>query len=126
MLLLNFSHPLTPEQLVTVRAIVGQEPIEVHEVKTQFDHEQSFVEQILELVNSLNFPAPVWQTESMLINPPSHNVIATVLLAELHGRMGYFPAVLRLKPVPDSTPPRFEIAEVINLQKVRDQARTRR
>jgi len=31
-----------------------------------------------------------------------------------------------LKPVPGSTPPRFEVAEVINLQAVRDEARTRR
>jgi hypothetical protein len=48
------------------------------------------------------------------------------LLAELHGRMGHFPAVLRLRPVPDSNPPQFEVAEVINLQEVRDETRKRR
>jgi hypothetical protein len=54
------------------------------------------------------------------------NVIAVTLLAELHGRMGYFPAMLRLRPVTGSTPPRFEVAEIINLQTVRDRARSRR
>jgi hypothetical protein len=49
-----------------------------------------------------------------------------VLLAELHGRMGYFPAIVRLRPMPESVPPRFEVAEVINLQAVREHARLSR
>ena len=55
----------------------------------------------------------------------AYNANAT-LLAELHGRCGYFPAQLRLRPVPGSLPPRFEIAEVLNLQALRDAARERR
>ena len=47
-------------------------------------------------------------------------------LAELHGRMGYFPASGRRRPLAGSLPPRFEVAEIINLQAVRDQARLRR
>jgi hypothetical protein len=54
----------------------------------------------------------------MLANPPSLNVIAVTLLAELHGRMGYFPPVVRLLPVAGSVPPRFEVAEMISLQAV--------
>ncbi len=45
------------------------------------------------------------------------------LLAELHGRMGYFPAIVRIRPVVDSLPPRYEVAEIINLQNVRETAR---
>ncbi len=37
--------------------------------------------------------------------------------------MGYFPACIRLRPVPESLPPRFEVAEILNLQAVRDAAR---
>ncbi|MCL4266143.1 MAG: hypothetical protein KJ069_23235 [Anaerolineae bacterium] len=48
------------------------------------------------------------------------------MLAELHGRMGYFPAIIRLKPIPDSLPPQFEFAEIINLQAIRDRSRTHR
>jgi hypothetical protein len=40
--------------------------------------------------------------------------------------MGYFPAVLRLRPVPNTTPPAFELAEILNLQSVREQARGKR
>jgi hypothetical protein len=61
-----------------------------------------------------------------LVNPPSLNYIAVVLLAELHGRCGYFPAHLRLRPVQGSIPPRFEVAEVLDLQTVRNGARRRR
>jgi hypothetical protein len=31
-----------------------------------------------------------------------------------------------MKPIPDTTPPQFEVAEVINLQAVRDAARAQR
>jgi hypothetical protein len=34
--------------------------------------------------------------------------------------------VLRLRPVADAVPPQFEVAEIINLQAVRDRARGRR
>ncbi|MCS7301391.1 MAG: CRISPR-associated protein Csx15 [Fimbriimonadales bacterium] len=53
-------------------------------------------------------------------------MIAATLLAELHGRMGYFPPVLRLRPVEGAVPPRFEVAEILNLQQIRDTARSQR
>jgi hypothetical protein len=40
--------------------------------------------------------------------------------------MGYFPACLRMRPVKDALPPRFEVAEIMNLQTLRDEARKRR
>ena len=64
-----------------------------------------------------------WQGGDFLVNPPAYNFAAVTLLAELHGRMGYFPAIIRIRPAAGSTPPRFETAEIINLQNVRDSAR---
>jgi hypothetical protein len=49
-----------------------------------------------------------------------------VLIAELHGRMGYFPAIVRIRPISGSTPPQFELAEIINLHQIRSQARSQR
>ena len=71
-------------------------------------------------------PGETYQNAPILVNPPSLNFITALLLAELHGRMGYFPPVLRLRPVPDSLPPRYEVAEILNLQAVRDEARRKR
>ena len=126
MILLNFSHPLTPTHLEQIEALTKQKVERVVEMPTQFDPEQPFAEQVRALVDSIGLSPAEWQTTPLLVNPPSLNAIAVTLLAELHGRTGYFPSVLRLKAVQGSTPPRFEVAEIINLQAVRDTARTRR
>jgi len=126
MTLLNFSHPLTPAHLAAIEQSSGQKIGHVIDIKTQFDHDRSFVEQIRALVESIGFSSRDWQTTPLLINLPSLNVIAALLLAELHGRMGYFPAILRLRPVAGSVPPQFEVAEILNLQYVRDVSRQER
>jgi hypothetical protein len=60
------------------------------------------------------------------VNPPGLAPATAALLAELHGRMGYFPSILRLRPVSGTTPTRYEVAEIINLQALRDAARLQR
>lgn len=123
MILLNFSHPLTPEQKTQVEALANQALEQVLDLPAQFDHEQPFQPQLQHMLASLAFTPEQWQTAPILVNLPSYNYITALLLAELHGRMGYFPPVLRLKPAEDSLPPRFDVAEVINLQSVRAAAR---
>jgi len=98
----------------------------VLDILTHFDLAQPFVQQVIALVDQVKLTSAEWQTLPLLINLPSLNFVAATLLAELHGRMGYFPPVLRLRSVPGSIPPRFEVAEVINLQAVRDVARATR
>jgi hypothetical protein len=117
-IVLNFSHPLTAAHLEQIEALTGQKVERVVEVRTQLDPERPFVPQVRALVDSIGFSPEEWQTVPLLVHPPSLHVIAVTLLAELHRRMGYFPAIVRLKPVPGSTPPRFEVAEVINPNKV--------
>jgi hypothetical protein len=126
MILLNFGHPLTDEQLGSLREQTGQETQRVIMVRTQFEPGSPFAAQARGLVESAGLSTEEWQTTPLLVNLPSLNVIAALVLAELHGRMGYFPAVLRLRPVEGTAPPRFEVAEILNLQAVRDTARQRR
>lgn len=126
MILLNFSHPLTPEQLQRIGELTGQPLARVMEVPTQLDHERPFDEQVRELVDGVGLSSVEWQTAPLIINPPGYAPATAALLAELHGRMGYFPAMVRLRPVLDSNPTQYEVAEVINLQAVRDRARERR
>jgi len=97
-ILLNFGHPLTEEHIQHVQELAGSPVDRVLDVPTHFDHDRSFAEQTVELVDGLGFDSRQWQTGAFLINPPTLNIIAVTLLAELHGRMGYFPAVLRLRP----------------------------
>ena len=62
----------------------------------------------------------------ILIAPPALSAIAMALSAELHGRSGHFVPVVRTRPVAGSMPPRYEVAEILDLQAIRDAARTRR
>jgi len=126
MLLLNFSHPLTPDQLTEVARLAGQPIARVIDIPSQLDLQQPLAPQVVALADAAGLSPQQWQTEPLLVNLPSLNYSAAALLAELHGRMGYFPPVLRLRPVKDALPPRFEPAEILNLQALRDQARGRR
>lgn len=126
MLLINLSHPLTPEQRIQVETLTGQSITRELERMPQFDNDQPFADQIVALVDELALTSRQWQTDGIVLNPPGYAPAAAVLVAELHGRSGHFPAILRLRPVPGSVPTRFEVAELIDLQTVRAVARTQR
>ena len=126
MILLNFAHPLTTEQLAQSEALLGQPFTQVIDLPVSFDPQQSFKLQAQALAASIPLTPSELQTAALIVNPPSLNYITSLILAELHGRMGYFPPLLRLRPVADSLPTRFEVAEVLNLQTVRDRARLAR
>ncbi len=126
MLLLNFSHPLTSDHLQQIKMLTGQKVERVIEVHSQIDPQQPLLPQVVALADQTKLSPKEWQMLPLLINPPSLNFIAITLLAELHGRCGYFPTHLRMRPVSQSIPPRYEVAEIIELQAVRDRARLRR
>ncbi|PJF31865.1 MAG: hypothetical protein CUN51_02675 [Candidatus Thermofonsia Clade 1 bacterium] len=126
MQIINFSHPLTSEQIAQIEAQIGGKIGGIRDVRVQFDTEQPFVPQVIALLDSLGISSEQWQTEAWLLVLPSLNFIAAVLLAELHGRSGRFPTIVRLKPVANALVSAFELAEIINLDQVRTAARTRR
>lgn len=126
MILLNFSHSLTAEHLPQTDVLTGRTVERVIELHSQIDPQQPLARQVTDLVDQAGLSPAEWQTLPLLINPPSLNFIAIVLLAELHGRCGYFPAHLRLRPTQGSLPPQYEIAEVLDLQTLRDAARRKR
>ena len=126
MILLNFAHPLTADHIAQVEALTSQKVDRVVEVHTQIDPQQPLVPQVVAMADAAGLSPDEWQTLPLLVNPPSLNFIAVALLAELHGRCGYFPAHLRLRPVQGSLPPQYEVAEILDLQAVRDMARKRR
>ena len=126
MILLNFSHPLSAEQLLIAESLVSSKFTSIIDIKTHLDHQTSFPSQVKKLVGAIPLTSQQWQHSKILLVPPSLSIVSCILLSELHGRMGYFPAVLRVKPVPGSTPPVFEPAEVLNLQAIRDASRENR
>ncbi len=126
MILLNFSHPLPSDQLARISELIGQSIDDVRHLPAQFDQSQPFIPQAEALIGQIDLTPEQWQTAPIVVNLPSLNTIAAVVLAELHGRMGYFPPIARLRPVEGALPPRYEVTEVINLQSMRDNARKKR
>jgi hypothetical protein len=126
MVILNFSHPLTGEQVSAIEQQLGRSVERILPLPAQFDQQQPFVPQMEQLLSGVELSPEEWQSAPLLVVLPSFNAIAAVVLAELHGRMGYFPPIVRLRPVEGALPPRYDVAEVINLQNVRDAARLKR
>lgn len=126
MILINLGHPLSDEHLRAIQGLAAQPIARLIERQVHLDPDAPFAEQVVSLVDALGLTPREWQNEPILVNPPTLNVIAVALLAELHGRMGYFPPVVRLRSVAGAVPPRFAVAEVLDLQGLREQARQRR
>ena len=126
MILINFAHPLTSEHLKQIEGLTNQSVYRVIEIPADIDPQNGIHPQVVDLIEQTGLSSTEWQTYPLLINPPSLNFIAITLLAELHGRCGYFPAHLRMRPVEGSVPIEYEAAEILNLQVVREAARKAR
>lgn len=124
-LLLNYAHPLTDDQLAQVGALLGERPAE-RRIAAQVDRARPLAEVARDLADAAALAPDEWQTSALVINPPALAPVALALAAELHGRCGHFAAMLNIRPVAGAAPPRYEVAEIANLQAIRDQARTRR
>ena len=124
--IINFTHPLTEEQLVAIEKMIGKKVSKVIQITSQIDVNRLLVEQVEAMIEEVGLTAEEWQSLPLLINLPSLNYSTTVMLALLHGRMRYFPATICLRPVTGAIPLRFEVAEIVNLQEVRERGRVQR
>ncbi|MGD0856908.1 MAG: CRISPR-associated protein Csx15 [Dehalococcoidia bacterium] len=122
MQIINFSHPLTKEQVDRIERLADMHIDRVIDIPSQIDPAEPLEPQIDAMISQTGLTEIEWQSLPLIINLPSLNCSAAMLLAKLHGLCGYFPAIIRLKPVPGSTTTCFEVAEVINLQRVRERA----
>lgn len=122
MILINFGHPVSPEVLGEIAKITG--PIQKQQtIRCQVSNEQFFDTQAQSLVDQIDLSPEEWQRVRFCVILPGLSTIAAAVLAHMHGRCGYWPAVVRLKPVQDSVPPKFVFAEVMNLDGMRQTAR---
>lgn len=123
--LVNLSHPLTDAQLAELAGLVGSRPERCVDVQVQFDEALDFSNQATALVDAIAQSGVRLGTDQIVLNPPAHSAIASIVLAMLHGRSGGFPAILRVKRAAGPLGG-WVVAEVVNLQAVREQARIER
>lgn len=124
-LLLNYAHPLTPEQLDQVVALLSKPP-SVRDIAVRIDRNRSIAEVARDLATAAGLSQAEWQALPLILNPPGLAPLALALIAEIHGRCGHFPALINMRLVVGATPTRYEVAEIIDLQTLRDTARTMR
>lgn len=122
----NFSHPLEASHLAQLAAMTGRDIAQIYDTPAAIRQEEPLVPQAVALVQSIPFSPRDWQTRLIVVHLPGLASLAAAVLAELHGRMGHFPAILRLRPEIQGVVTTFVVAEIINLQELRDDARTRR
>ncbi len=122
----NFSHPLTPALRAQLATLLG-EPVAAELGRTlHLDDGAAFEGQVRAAVDALGLAPADWQAGGLVVVLPGYAPAAALVLAEIHGRAGHFPAVLRLRPVAGALATTYELAEVINLQAVRLRARAGR
>ncbi|MGH2507853.1 MAG: CRISPR-associated protein Csx15 [Ktedonobacteraceae bacterium] len=122
MLILNFSHPLTSEHQADIATLASTTIDEIRTIPVQIEQAKPLEAQIRAIVDAIQLTSEEWQTRPLLINPPGYAPAAFVLLAELHGRIGHFPDLIRLRPKPGPVTA-YEVAELLNLQAIRERAR---
>lgn len=123
LIVVNFSHPLTASLRDQLASLTNQPIDRVIDVPTHFDTDSPFAPQVEQLVGGVGLSGEEWQTSSLLINLPAYAPITATLLAHLHGVCGYFPTAIRLRQTSDIVPPVIEVAELLELQAIRTNAR---
>ena len=122
MLLLNFGHPITEEQVSQIKEM-GFDIDEVINVNSQVDLSVDLAEQAVKMVDSTGVSMSRFSQGRIIVNLPSLNFSAAAVLAELHGRMGFFPPVLQLNR---NSSGGYDVVNIIILQSMRNNARMRR
>ncbi len=125
-IILNFTHPLEEQTLRQIEQQINQPIGKVIDVSTHFDDNKPFSSMTKKLLEKIKFTPEEWQQGRFLVNLPGFTPITATLLSELHGRIGHFPTILRLRPLKGDAAQTYELAEIINLQEIRDAARKTR
>ena len=128
MYVLNFTHPLTDQHMFDIGIMLEQdlETLEQVVVPCSINFEVPIEAQIVALVDAVGFSASQWQADGFVLNLPALSMAAAAVLAEIHGRCGYWPPVVLMRRAEGGPPIRFEAYAILNLGDLRDAARTRR
>ena len=125
-LILNFVRRLTAAQLVQLQDLLGTLPevIDLPGIPVQFPNNHPLAETAAEVVDSAGLTLDEWASLSLIVNPPGFAPAAAAVLAEIHGRSGHFPHIIRLIPSPEDSSV-YNVNEIVKLQNIRDVARDR-
>lgn len=119
-IVINLStRPLTDVQINQIEQETYIE--EIIEIPVRFDDTKDYAPQLDALIKEIGLSLEEWEQKSILILPPGLSAATGVLLAKLHGLMGHFPKLLRLRPTPEDASI-YEVGEILKLQDMRNEA----
>ncbi|NTW83686.1 MAG: hypothetical protein HGB36_10025 [Chlorobiaceae bacterium] len=126
--MLNFSgHPVLPGQLEAIKELMLWPSMEVIDVQMgTIAEDRKFVANIVRAIDRIDLSPEQWQTVGIVAVPAGYSAIWSVILADLHGRLGYFPDVVHLRPAQSASAEKYEVAEIMNLREVRHASREKR
>ena len=122
LLVLNFAHPLTVQQQAQIEELSSTIIENIINIPTLINEEERLEPQIANLIEAVDQSIHDWHKRDILVNPPGYASAAILLLAEIHGRIGHFPTIIRMRPNHTSITT-YEVIELLNLQTIRDAAR---
>ncbi len=122
---LAFGHPLTEADLVEVARLAGVPVGRVAQLPVHLEASAPLAVQVREIVEGSGLTGVEWQTTPLVVDLPGFAPAAALVLAELHGRMGGFPTVMR-RARTDGLVSGYQVVELVDLQQVREGARRAR
>lgn len=126
LIVLNFNRALTPTQVTQLEQQLGEAIHTIIALDQRFDDKRPYAPQCIALLNRLGWTPEQWETTPLLILPPGFAAATLTLISIIHGRRGYFPAMARFRPEETGTRTDYVLAEIINLQALRNGAHGRK
>ena len=121
-IVLNFAQSLTMQQQTQIEELSNTTIENIITISTLINEEEPLEPQIASLIEAVDQSTHDWHKRDILINPPGYAPAAILLLAEIHGRIGHFPTLIRMRPKYASVTT-YEVIQLLNLQTIRDAAR---
>ena len=127
-LILNFSgHPVSPGQQQAIEKQMQWTSSSVVDVRLgNVPEDNTFEAAITKAIDRTELSPEEWQTTPIVAVPAGYPAVWSVILASLHGRLGHFPDVARLRPTPPGSGEKYEVAEILNLREHRHASRGKR
>jgi hypothetical protein len=126
--ILNFSgHLVSPGQQQAIEKHMHWPSSSVVDVRLgNVPEDNNFAAAITKAIERAGLSREEWQTIPCVAVPAGYPAVWSVILAELHGRLGHFPDVARLRPTQPGSGEKYEVAEILNLRELRHASRSKR
>lgn len=114
-MVINFSHPLTPNQIATIKLLARADEVSIVGEMAVFDLDSTkkpLQDQVRDLLNRyVDFIAGNF--DDVIFNLPGLSAAAALMMKLLIRRFDADPHILLISPIARSVPPRYEVKAIL-------------